>query len=240
MLHTDATVEGIWVDPAADIVERQLDGARIFRVRGRHTVAVFATARDWHESMQHHRAGCREWDPINPFAGDEAKPPNAFSCLYRHSRATAILSDFNARFASGMAEAFNVTDACQERALREGTWNSYLSGETRSWMLALHSGMTHDTFHADGCERNLRPSGLDFFTVLSYPPASGVEGWDEEWGGHVEFAPRACGQDGVGRARTTTERAGENSNGRVNSVCVACVRCPTTWSGSGGSASATC
>ena len=153
-----ATDDGVWIDPAAGVVEsRPRDGVRLFRVHGRHTVAIFASAPDWHEPVQRHRERCHDWDPINPFVSDDSKlAPNSFSCLYRKLRAANILSDFNTRFAEGLADAFNVSKACQGRRLREDLWQSYFTGETRSWLLALHSEMTHDTFHSDGCERSPR------------------------------------------------------------------------------------
>jgi hypothetical protein len=49
--------------------------------------------------------------------------------------------------------------------------------------------MLTDVHHADGCNSNIRPSGHDLFTVLSWPHAL----WDSQWGGSVEFIAQECG-----------------------------------------------
>lgn len=210
--HQPWSEDGIWLDPEASIAEsRPAENVRVFHIRGRHAVAVIASSPDWHDTAKQQRQACREWEPISPFEGDgKAVEANAFSCLFGYKPASALLSDFNAHTAALLKAAFNVSKPCEERPLT-GTWGfnpQTFTFETRSWMLALHSGMTEDTFHSDGCEQAPRAPGSDFFTVLSYPPADGVDGWEDGWGGHVEFAPRACEADGVGVQRSATDAAG--------------------------------
>lgn len=79
-------------------------------------------------------------------------------------------------------------------------------------MLALHSEMSEDVWHSDGCERPRGQTGPDFFTVLSYPPADGLDGdWQEAWGGHIEFAARMCDRNAVGARRAATEASSEKA-----------------------------
>ena len=79
-------------------------------------------------------------------------------------------------------------------------------------MLALHSEMSEDVWHSDGCERPRGQTGPDFFSVLSYPPADGLHGdWQEAWGGHIEFAARMCDANAVGARRAATEASSEKA-----------------------------
>lgn len=112
-LTSSALEDGVWVDPSAAVHEsRPLDGIRLFRLSGRHTVALIATPPEWHHSAQRLKRQCVHWEPIHPFIADvqSTRPPNAFSCLYSsHVTASAALDDFNARFSGALSAAFNIS-----------------------------------------------------------------------------------------------------------------------------------
>ena len=100
---------------------------------------------------------------------------------------------------------------CVSRPL-DGGWATWLQQLTRTWVLALHAEMSEDVWHSDGCERPRGQAGPDFFTVLSYPPADGLDGdWQEAWGGHIEFAARMCDNNAVGARRAATEASSEKA-----------------------------
>ena len=91
---------------------RPLDGVRLFRLFGRHTVALIASPPEFHRSAQQLKRQCAHWEPIHPFVADlqSARPPNAFSCLYSsHGTASASLDDFNTRFSDALSAAFNIS-----------------------------------------------------------------------------------------------------------------------------------
>ena len=112
-LNSPALDDGIWIDPSVVVHEsRPLDGVRLFRLFGRHTVALITSPPEFHRSAQQLKRQCAHWEPIHPFVADlqSARPPNAFSCLYSsHGTASASLDDFNTRFSDALSAAFNIS-----------------------------------------------------------------------------------------------------------------------------------
>lgn len=207
-------IDDVWVGRDAREEHRKLDGVRVFRVtpEGRHRVLVaddITASKGLLSAAAQRLAGCNEWQPITSFADDRsAGKPNAFSCLYPRTDADSLLTAFNDEAQAAMALAFNVSSgSCRHLTMTEragppvhglldalhALLPARLVGRAetprRAWVLALHSALTPDLFHSDGCERIAREPGTDFFTVLSYPNDAS---WQRDWGGELLIAPSVC------------------------------------------------
>lgn len=183
---------GDWVNRTAVTVST-IERATVYDVKiedGRtRRVLVIPTHPSEHAAAQEllHRS-CQMWIPTHSIV----KTVNAYSCVFNSTLIGSLVDDFVGAHSALLKGAHSI-HRCQKRTTQ------YANQPQRVYVTALNTHIAPDVWHADGCDRETRP-GQAYFTVLHYPHA---REWEEEWGGHVEFAPGEC--DGYYDGNTETK-----------------------------------
>lgn len=184
--------DGVWAAPGV-VQENLSGGGRAFEIVPGQKVVVIPLPAGRHARALAQLGHCATgWQKLYATAAElEEERHNCYRCVPRPRAATAALREFNedAATRSALREALNITAPCVD--VRTGDFLSEAITRTsiaRQWLTALTAGMPPDAWHPDGCDLNVRRSGWDFFTVLTYPNAE----WKDEWGGQVEFGAATC------------------------------------------------
>lgn len=174
----------IWASPAVSEIHRS-HAVNVFELVGRR-VAVFEDmhfARPEAQRLLNGSQRCAdeagEWDHM--YASTHDRVVNAYRCTFPSPTADALLEAHMHHLGPFLRTFFNISE-CAHRKVQ---------ALNRAYVTAIHASMPPDTLHADMCDVPFfrrRPSGTNFFTLLSWPH----DRWDRTWGGHVEFAALDC------------------------------------------------
>ena len=180
-----------WINRTAVVVS-SIGGADVYDVRvedGRlRRVLVIPTEPAEHASAQELlRSSCPTWIPTV----STTDKVNAYSCVFNATLIDSLVDDF-VRTHSALLKEAHAIHRCQKRKTR------FANQPQRVYVTALNTQTAPDVWHSDGCDRDTR-AGQAYFTVLHYPHSAE---WQEEWGGHLEFAPGECDGFYDGNANT--------------------------------------